>query len=83
MKKYLMLVADKHGAHFSIAYYTDTPKKNYRVYYCGSDTGERFEYLGNAQRYVEKATRLWEKRDPNLFKIYVTKDEIPRRGSNA
>lgn len=84
MKKYLTAIKNTHGTFAHIAYYADTPDKNYRVYYCGSDIGVRFEYLGNASRYLEKMAGDWQKFDHVIiFKEYATKTEIPRRGSNA
>ena len=84
MKTYLTAIKSSHGTTANIAYYADTPDKNYRVYYCGSDTGTRFEHLGNASRYLEKMADSWQKFDHVIiFKKYTTRDEIPRRGSNA
>lgn len=84
MKKYLTTITNTHGTTATIAFYADTPSKNYRVYYCGSDTGARFEKLGNASRYLEKLAESWQKFDHVIiFKKYATKSEIPRRGSNA
>ena len=84
MKTYLSTIKSTHGTIANIAYYADTPNKNYRIYYCGSDIGERFEYLGNAARYLEQMADNWQKFDHVIIlKKYTTKNEIPRRGSNA
>lgn len=84
MKKYLVCIDHQRGARVSIGFYTDTPTKNYRVYYCGSDTGARFAYIGNAARYLEKMREIWTRDGaPPVLQIYSTKNEIPRRGSNA
>ena len=84
MKTYLSTIKSTHGTIANIAYYADTPNKNYRIYYCGSDIGERFEYLGNAARYLEQMADNWQKfNHVIIFKTYTTKNEIPRRGSNA
>lgn len=84
MKKYLTIIKNSHGAIANIAYYADTPDKNYRIYYCGADTGARYMHIGNAARYLEKLVENWENLDHVIiFKKYTTKNEIPRRGSNA
>ena len=84
MKKYLANIRTPHGASVSIGYYADTPNKNYRLYYCGSDTGDRFEYIGNAARALETLAEKWRENGiTEIIKSYATKKEIPRRGSNA
>ena len=84
MKKYLASITHPRGGTCSIAYYTDTPNKNYRVYWCGIDTGERFERIGNASRHLETLASTWEKHsDAHITRRYATRDEIPQRGSNA
>lgn len=83
MKKYLTSIKSGCGSCAAIGYYTDTPDKNYRIYYCGSDTGERFEYIGNAARYLEKLAETWNKNGvTGITKQYSTADKIPRHGSN-
>lgn len=83
MKKYLTGIQSGGGSCATIGYYTDTPNKNYRIYYCGSDTGERFEYIGNAARYLEKLAETWNKNGvTGIKKQYSTADKIPRSGSN-
>lgn len=84
MKKYLVLLETPRGVVCNIGYYADTPNKNYRVYYCGSDTGRRFEYLGNAARYLEKLMQAWKNNGiTGIKKRYAAREDIPRRGSNA
>lgn len=81
---YLTAIKTPRGACASICYYADTPEKNYRVYYCGSDTGTRFEYLGNAARSLEKLAVTWEKIGiAGVVREYTHPDQVPRRGSNA
>ncbi len=82
MKKYLQSIKIGDSV-LSIAFYADTPCKNYRVYYCGSDTGARYEYLGNAEKYLLDMLRRWEQIPGSIRKTYCYKNEIPRRGSNA
>jgi hypothetical protein len=83
-EKYLASVTHPRGGIYSIAYYADTPNKNYRIYWCGSDTGERFDRLGNASRHLEALARTWEKHsDARIIRQYAARDEIPQRGSNA
>jgi hypothetical protein len=84
-KKYLAKITSPRGVCVSIAYYADTPSKNYRVYYCGSDTGARYENLGNAARRLERYAEDWRKYGnvTDIKKEFSTADEIPRRGSNA
>jgi hypothetical protein len=68
----------------SIAFYADTPAKNYRIYYCGSDTGRRYDYLGAAERELIKIVQ--KQRENGItghVYNYCTRDDIPRRGSNA
>lgn len=84
MKKYLIQIKGGHGGRVHIAYYADTPNKNYRVYYNGSDSGQRYEKIGNAARFVETIAAAWARNgQTNIFRIYGTKNDIPRRGSNA
>lgn len=84
MKKYLTSITSPRGVTVSVAYYTDTPTKNYRVYYCGSDTGQRYEKIGNASRCIEKYISSWARHGvTDIKRQYQTRDEIPRRGSNA
>lgn len=84
MKKYLYSVSIPGRMWANVAFYADTPAKNYRIYYCGSDTGARFEYLGNAARALLQLVNDQNKNGVtgHIFE-YVTRDEIPRRGSNA
>lgn len=82
MKKYLVSIESRAYAH--IGYYADTPNKNYRIYYCGSDTGARYERIGNASRALERLAGAWQGNgSADVKKHYATKNEIPRRGSNA
>lgn len=84
MKTYLQHIETPRGTFAYIAYYTDTPDKNYRVYYCGSDTGQRYEKIGNAARRLQRYADDWEKYgSATVKKTYATEKEIPRRGSNA
>lgn len=84
-KKYLISITSGRGVVCSIAYYTDTPDKNYRIYCNGSDTGDRYEKLGNAARRLAETARAWETRSGVrvIDRQYATRDEIPQRGSNA
>ncbi len=83
MKKYLQAIKTG-GAVAHIAYYADTPNKNYRIYYNGIDSGIRYEYLGNASRHLKRVAMVWRINGfPVTVHIYETRDEIPRRGSNA
>ena len=83
MKKYVQC-ATSGAISIAIAFYADTPAKNYRIYYCGSDTGARYEYLANAERALLKIVQEQNKNGVkgHIFH-YCTKNEIPRRGSNA
>lgn len=83
MRKYVQSVTAGNMS-ISIAYYTDTPNKNYRLYYCGSDTGARYEYLGNAERALINIVRdqILNGVKGHVYHL-ATRDEIPRRGSNA
>lgn len=83
MKKYLISIKSG-GACASVAYYADTPNKNYRVYYNGSDIGLRYEKIGNASRHLERVALLWLSNGIcDITRECVSRDEIPRRGSNA
>ena len=66
-----------------IGYYADTPDRNYRIYYCGSDTGERFEYIGYAANYLRKLAEQWEGLGFRVTYTYGTRDDVPHRGTNA
>ena len=84
MKKYLISIDSGCGAALYIGYYADTPNKNYRIYYCGSDSGRRYEKIGNAARYVETIAAAWARNGhTNTRRTYGTKNDIPRRGFNA
>jgi hypothetical protein len=85
MKQYLQAIMSPRGTCANIAYYTDTPNKNYRIYYCGVDTGQRYNKLGNAARRLQRYADDWRKYGSveHVTKIYATVAEIPRRGSNA
>ena len=83
MKKYLQSIKSARGVCVSVAYYADTPTQNYRVYYCGSDTGARYNRFGNAARRLEQYAESWTRHGVTFKKTYTTRDEIPRRGSNA
>ena len=80
---YLYYACTDRGAVLSIAYYADTPGKNYRLYYNGSDTGDRFEKLGNAENRLKKWLAIWEKRGIKYTIRRARPNEIPRRGSNT
>lgn len=83
MKKYLCAIsAGTVSAH--VAYYADTPNKNYRIYYNGHDSGIRYEYLGNASRHLEQVTTVWRYNGAvAIDRKYATAADIPRRGWNA
>lgn len=84
MKKYLQAIKTPRGVTVHIAYYADTPNKNYRIYYCGVDTGQRYEKIGNAARRVRRYAEDWKKYGSTIvIETYAAKNEIPRRGSNA
>lgn len=84
MKKYLAYIRHPRGAIASIGFYADTPSKNYRIYYCGSDTGVRYEHLGNAARELGRIAEIWKSNGAGeIVKAYAAKNEIPRSGSNA
>ena len=84
MKKYLQEIRSPRGVVAHIAYYAGTPSKNYRVYYCGVDTGQHYEKLGNAARRLKRYSDDWTKYGSgNVTEIYRSENEIPRRGSNA
>ena len=84
MKKYLTQIKSGRGACVHIAYYADTPDKNYRVYFNGHDSGRRYEKIGNAAHFVEYIAQLWTQNgQTNILYKYGTRDDIPRRGSNA
>lgn len=79
MKKYTAKITHpKTGAILSIEAYADAMPKPFRIYYNGRDTGRRYEYIGNAARYLEKVARDWftdEKETGNA-------KTIPVKGSN-
>lgn len=79
-KQYLAEIRSGRGAVVHIAYYRDTPAKNYRIYFNGADIGLRYEYLGNAARHLEYIISQWNKNGQyNIRKIYRYKDNIPQR----
>ena len=83
MKEYLISIKSG-SACASIAYYADTPCKNYRIYYNGSDIGLRYEKIGNASRHLARVALVWMINGiTELQREFGTVDAIPRRGSNA
>lgn len=83
MKKYLLQIDSGHGAALRIAFYADTPSKNYRVYYNGSDTGRRYDRIGNAARYLDGIAQRWTQNGATVTRVYGMADSVPHRGSNA
>ena len=83
MKKYLYKIECSSGASLYIGCYCDTPNKNYRIYYNGSDTGLRYEYIENAARHIKRIADIWN--DKKILKecYYKTAENIPCHGSNA
>lgn len=76
MKKYLTHIRIPDGAWCSVGYYADTPNENYRVYYCGSDSGRHYERIGNAARYLEKLAEQWERNGRAVIRDYTVKKEV-------
>lgn len=84
MKQYLQAIQSPRGVTAHVAYYADTPDKNYRVYYCGSDTGQHYQKLGNASRRLRRYADDWKKYGGVIAaETYTSADNVPRRGSNA
>ena len=84
MKKYLTGIESPRGVYVHIAFYADTPAKNYRIYYCGVDTGQHYEKIGNAARRLRRYAEDWKKYGGGIAtETYSTMDALPRRGSNA
>ena len=81
-KTYLTKIQYLNSATMHIGAYTDTPNKPFRVYYCGRDTGKRYEKIGNAARYLEKIAEQWDKQRPGTKRTYTTASEIPVTGSS-
>ena len=85
-KKYLTMIGiarkdNFRGAYAHIGYYKDTPNRNLRIYYCGSDTGDRFEYLGNASKNLENLRAAWIANgtpEESIKCMYQTRDEFLR-----
>lgn len=86
-KQYLLSITGKRpdgkSITFSAGFYCDTPNKNIRLYYDGSDAGYRYEYLGNASRHLEDTARGWAEYGVSVTRKYGTKEEMPLSGSNA
>ncbi len=84
VSKKTYLIGIKSGSTAAhIGYYADTPDRNYRIYYCGSDTGERFKYIGYAAKHLMKLAEQWECLGFRVTYTYGTRDDVPRRGTNA
>ena len=58
-KEYLMTIRSKRGAVLSVGLYADTCGEPFRLYFCGSDTGDRFWRIGNAARHLERIAAGW------------------------
>ena len=76
---YAAEVKTESGAVLSVGFYKDTPNKNYRIYYNGSDTGRRYERLGNAAREIKRVAIEQNKNGIKNKVIYKTRAEIPTR----
>lgn len=84
MKRYLAEIRSGRGAIVHIAYYSDTPNKNYRIYLNGTDIGKRYEKIGNASRYLKTLSQRWiSAGETTVAYWYNSPQQIPRRGSNA
>ena len=78
MKEYTIAIKSPRGATVNIGWYPDTPNKNYRIYYCGSDTGLRYERLGNASKRIERYANDWKKHGiTNITRQFGTSQDIP------
>lgn len=61
-----------------IKYYQDTPDKNHRIYYCGGDSGVRYQHLGNASKVLERYISRWVSNGiagDRIVRHYETKNE--------
>lgn len=80
MKEYIIAIKSPRGTTVSIGWYPDTPNKNYRIYYCGVDTGERYDRLGNASRRLHRYVRDWTAHGvKGITAIYGNAADIPIR----
>lgn len=77
--KYAAEIKTDGGAVMSIGFHKDTPSKNYRIYYNGSDTGRRYEKLGNAAREIKRVAIEQNRNGIKNKVIYKTRAEIPTR----
>lgn len=78
-KTYLVMIGVARRAWAHVGYYPDTPNRNLRIYYCGSDTGDRFEYLGNAAKALESLREAWISNGipaDQIKCLYQTRDEF-------
>ena len=80
-KEYLLAITTASGADFRIGYYPDTPDKNYRLYYNGSDTGDRYDRVGNASRAVLRLAENWRRIGLSFTETHGCVDDVPHRGS--
>lgn len=79
-KRYIIAISSPRGVTVNIGWYPDTPDKNYRIHYCGSDTGLRYERLGNAARRIERYAADWTRHGvTNITRHLGTAQDIPKR----
>lgn len=81
-KTYLTKIQYLNAATMHIGAYTDTPNKPFRIYYCGRDTGKRYERIGNAARYLERIAEQWDQHEPKCKRCYTDISDIPVSGSD-
>jgi hypothetical protein len=79
MKECTIAIQSPRGVTVSIGFYPDTPNKNFRIYYCGSDTGLRYERLGNAAKRIEQYARDWAAHGVSWTAKRGTAKDVPTR----
>jgi hypothetical protein len=80
-KYYLIGIESPRGTTVTIGYYPNTPDRNWRIYYCGSDTGARYQHLGNASRRLHRYIQDWTNHGiTDIHATYGTASTVQHRG---
>ena len=79
MKNYLYKITSDNGATAEIVIDSDNLKPVF-IYYCGSDSGVRYERIGNAARCLEKLAANWEAHNFTIKREITTPDKLTYEG---
>lgn len=82
MKKYLIAISTDKGGRIALGLNSDSLKPVF-IYHFTSDTGARYERIGNASRYLEKLARILEANGCTVSRTFGTASAVPVCGCSA